>query len=293
MLGLLMFSLLNAVRITADGWRSNASICDDRLVCVGLIDGVWQLFVKKEGVKDFQQMTFTELDKRNPSWSPGNPSRICFEWKHFLWVLDVEHPEEVYCLEAPYGSGEPRWMDEENISFTQYHDVLSDHTAICSVNIQSGNRREWIDHPYLDREADPGPIPGSWLWVSGAEMHGYEIFVLRNEEEGEFAITSDKENDFHPRWSPDGSRVVYQTYDHRNADIVLRPILSIDEIRIGDTLSYEGDPCWSSDGNHVYFVTDRDKTFRIYRSDDRGRNLEAVSPGNLNMMEPDVWKRNQ
>ena len=74
---------------------------------------------------------------------------------------------------------------------------------------------------------------------------------------------------FHPRWSPDGTKIVFQASkkDKKDHDIYIIDVDGNNLTQVTINKSYDGMPYWTKD-NFLYFVSDRGNTegnFQIWR----------------------------
>ena len=68
-----------------------------------------------------------------------------------------------------------------------------------------------------------------------------------------------------PRFSPDGARVVYSRWGEAGyRDLYLRDVASGEERRLTVDRAMNQSPCWSADGTHVVFSSDRSGVFNLY-----------------------------
>jgi TolB protein len=63
---------------------------------------------------------------------------------------------------------------------------------------------------------------------------------------------------FHPRYSPDGRKIVFDFYkkDKKDNDIYIIDVDGNNLTQVTINKSYDGQPYWTSDG-YLYFVSDR------------------------------------
>ena len=104
----------------------------------------------------------------------------------------------------------------------------------------------------------------------------------------------------HPSWSPDGTKIVYESYESRNWDgyVSDRDVWVMDatdggnKVNLTNYLSeegeylFDGEPCWSPDGSRIVFVSRRhddhipsqnSRSYSIYVMDSDGGNVQRVT----------------
>lgn len=259
------------------------SLCAETMVCSGMKDGFWQIFTCDPDTGVFRQLTDSPWDKYRPVWIG---KRIVFEGRQALWFLENNSPEKCRKLDLPSGSAEPRWLGKAVLGYTLYRNTVTDNSAVYTFDLETGKRSKIFDKPYLDRQLDCAK--GVFVWVSGAEMQGFEIWVCLDLAEGGWQITANRENDFNPRISPDGKQVVFQSYMERNSRIIIQTILGYEETVIDVPDALESCPCWPEDASSVFFVSDRNGCLQIFRYGISSGETRSISPKGFDFMDPDI-----
>lgn len=77
-------------------------------------------------------------------------------------------------------------------------------------------------------------------------------------------LTDNQFYDNYPTWSPDGSRIVFQSNRNGNDEIYVMSAKGSDVIRLTDNPAYDSFPLWSPDGMKIVFQSDRDGNNEIY-----------------------------
>ncbi|HEU4698407.1 MAG TPA: Ig-like domain-containing protein [Gemmatimonadales bacterium] len=68
----------------------------------------------------------------------------------------------------------------------------------------------------------------------------------------------------YPSWSPDGSRLAFQTDRDGNSEIYVMNADGSGLVRLTDDPAMDQHPAWSPDGSRIAFTTDRDGSWEIY-----------------------------
>ena len=78
-------------------------------------------------------------------------------------------------------------------------------------------------------------------------------------------LTVDPADDTNPTWSPDGSRIAFESTRTGYADIFVMPAAGGDAVNLTKTpFSSDHGPTWSPDGGRMAFYSDRDGEWDIY-----------------------------
>ncbi|HEX9897500.1 MAG TPA: trypsin-like peptidase domain-containing protein [Dehalococcoidales bacterium] len=97
-------------------------------------------------------------------------------------------------------------------------------------------------------------VDGSWLIPILSEGRGYE-----------------------PNWSPDGTKIVFQSWENDTAEIYVMDVDGGNLIRLTNNSAYDDFPSWSPDGTKIVFVSDRDGNYEIYVMDADGSNQRRLT----------------
>jgi TolB protein len=77
-------------------------------------------------------------------------------------------------------------------------------------------------------------------------------------------------------WSPDGRWIVAAYATEDKEEIILAELLpdgTLDVTGLTDSPGRDNQPRWSSDGKYIYFTSNRNGNFDIYRMDADGSNV--------------------
>jgi Tol biopolymer transport system component len=84
-----------------------------------------------------------------------------------------------------------------------------------------------------------------------------DIFVMNANGTGKTNLTNSPEDDYSPRWSPDGSRVVFTAQRGGNTDIYVMNADGSGQTRLTSDPAPDTNPDWSPDGSRIVFNSER------------------------------------
>ncbi|MCI0712671.1 MAG: DUF5050 domain-containing protein [Chloroflexi bacterium] len=135
---------------------------------------------------------------------------------------------------------------------------------------------------------------GEWIaFVAGSNAVSH-IYAMRKDGSELKQLTTVAANYWSPRWSPDGTSIVYASDKDWKPEIILQeeafatePTRQVDlyritrdgmdEIRLTDAPGLDWYPSWSPDGQWLVFASSRDSDFEIYRMRVDGSDLERLT----------------
>lgn len=120
-------------------------------------------------------------------------------------------------------------------------------------------------------------IPGEIVFTS--YQHGAaEIYLMDKNGENLTRLTTNTVRDLDPTWSPNGTRIVYQTTSSGNWDIAtINASGGEPDILTVDSSAQDTEPAWSPDGSRIAFVSDRDGNEDIYVMNRDGSNVQRLT----------------
>jgi hypothetical protein len=92
----------------------------------------------------------------------------------------------------------------------------------------------------------------------------YEIYTMNANGTGVTRLTNNSVDDTMPSWSPDGSKIVFDSMRDGNSEIYVMNADGTNQTRLTYDPAGDFDPTWSPDSQQIAFVSERDFNREIY-----------------------------
>lgn len=124
-------------------------------------------------------------------------------------------------------------------------------------------------HPHLNR--------GNTHVVYAQEAGDFEIFKMNVDGSRQMPLTANEADDGRPVWSPDGTKIAFESYRDGQAEIYVMNSDGSHPVRLTTDADYDGMPTWSPDGTQIAFASRRTGGYRIWVMDADGNGKTQVS----------------
>jgi Tol biopolymer transport system component len=124
------------------------------------------------------------------------------------------------------------------------------------------------------------------------EYEDYEIYVIDadapvGEANVPFKLTDNATYlDSHPDWSPDGSKIVYESLRGGNADIFVMSADGTGKKNLTRNAARDADPAFSPNGKFIVFESERDGDSDIWRMEADGSNPTKLTRNTIDDASP-------
>ncbi len=207
-----------------------------RLLYCAEVGGYWKVFFKERQAEDGRQLTTGEGDDIQPSWSPDGRTIA------FVKASDPQtrlRPGDV--LSGQY-QGADIWM----------------------LDIVSGETSKMLDEAFNpDFSSDGGRLAfdASWagprrIWITDSRGRNPKQVSTDNSEAVAHTM---------PSWSPDGTRIVFQSIENTKFDLRVVTVADGATASLTDDAFLDLAPAWSPSGKNIYLTSDRGGGLNIWK----------------------------
>jgi Tol biopolymer transport system component len=225
------------------------------------------------------QITFAEAIEEYPSWSPTG-EEFAFSREdagiRSIFVKNISTGEERQLTEGDHDDIQPTWSpDGSTILFVRSRvprvklepgDVFgSFHEGdIWALDVRTQKLAKLVEKAFNPEYSPDGKriaVDASWagprrIWA--LDSRGYNPQQLTSD-------TSEGISHVRPRWSPDGTKIVFQHLERTKFDVRVFDLINGESIAITNDAVQDLNPVWSPTGRFIYFSSYRGGGINIWR----------------------------
>lgn len=237
---------------------SAGTSAEDRIAFYSERDGNAEIYVMHADGSNQTRLTHTSWNEKAPNWSPDG-SRLIYtsnrDGRFQVWMMNAD------------GTG------QHPLTSTQGQELASDWSP------------DGATIAFYSSRNDPNP-GGCW------PMCTWQIYLMNTDGSSQRRLMSSAGSDQAPRWSPDGSRILFYSQRAGNWDIYVVNADGTGEVRLTTTPKWEALPVWSPDGTKILYCTMDAGTYAnrgigIMNAD--GSDMRTIIPGSSRVNEDPVF----
>lgn len=251
-------------------------------------DGYWQIWTMDHSGKGNRQLTFSELDKREPAWV--NDHKIIYRTsmgKCFVVNLKTlkEQPvlENYQPLYQPYFS-----TSRDQVFFIRPDPVRRPMNQIWSASLDGQNGQLWLKDQELIMFPMTVAQTDTLIYTHGDE-HGanHHIWTMDLGNKHRQQLTAQDGFDLRPQFLTAENKIIFssnrysQDYDLYTLDLQSQQVFPL-EISPG----FDGKPALSSNQEMIAFVSNRSGHQEIWRINTDGSGLRQLTSGDNESVDP-------
>ena len=226
-----------------------------------------------------------------PSWSPNGmviAYAASYSGNYNVYTIDIWSMERQQVTDHPANDIYPEWAPNGRW-LAYYSDRPSEippfppDTVIYNVKglyetyARDGYRPSW------------GPNGDTIVAHFRDEQGDYEIYTMNRQGKERVAITHNLATDVHPRFSPDGNKIVFISDRDYRPEIYVMNADGSDQQRLTNSDSFDIDAVWSPDGKKIAFITNRLGSFDIFTMNADGSDKKLLTTDSPSIDIAPVW----
>jgi Tol biopolymer transport system component len=197
-----------------------------------------------------------------------------------IFSMDPSGENIVQLTDNLFPDGRASW------SANGQHIAFAAGTGAKDIYVMNANGKGLINitnTPDVDEDWPEWSVKGNKLIFSGNATGNHEIYSFDPDEGIMIQLTNRIQDDKWPTYSPDGSRIAFQsdmgTSDGRTEIFVMNADGSGDPVRLTNHAGFDQMPTWSPDGSQIAFMSTRDGNPNIYKinGDGSGTPVQLTS----------------
>ena len=213
-------------------------------------------------IADTYNSHITHLTKNK--WLDFNPT-VSFDGSKLAFISDRSGNREIYVMDLIWMDGYTQW-EGRNLT-----------------NITMTSENDWT--PTFS------PISEKIIFTSYFPSNdNYDVFIMNSDGSNKKNLTNTPYYEKYPKFSPDGSFIIYQAWQKGKMEIFFSNLLDANNINITRNVKYNDilshGNSMTPDGQKIVFTSDRDGPRNIYIMNSDGSNQQKLTDNLFNDYEP-------
>lgn len=239
-----------------------------KLLFVSNQDGDREIFLTNLNGENLKQLTFNNRDDYDASWSP-NGQMILFtsmrdNGNSEVYIMNADGSHQRNLTKSAGYDGQASWSpDGKQIAFTSDREGQID---LYITNVGGSEIRKLsVENSKTFSYTKPVWSPnGKWIaYRKQNERAKGDIWLFDIGKNKHSQLTSNgKYDDGQPHWSPNSSKLIYQSRRNREYNIYRYDLNTNKEFKLTNLPSADSRPRWSNQGKKIVFLSTRGKSGR-------------------------------